>query len=237
MASVLLRRRPALCASLMGRNRKEFLRALPKARGADVLELRADSLDLPDPEEIKELITRIKHLTKLPVLLTLRPEWEGGLFTGSEDERFHLLRECGALAEGVDIELNTNPRRRNVIIENMKKKGKEIIISCHDFEGTPGEDEAVKILKKGFKAGADIAKFAAMPKTKGDVFELMVATREASKLGNVCTISMGELGKVSRIIAPFYGSCMTYVSAGREAAPGQMEVGDMLEILKMVGLR
>jgi len=237
MASALLGKRPALCASLMGRNGKEFLHALGKAEGADVIELRADSLDSPDLDEVKDLIALVRGSTGLPLLLTLRPEWEGGLFKGSEEERLHIMKECIPSVEAVDMELETARSRRNGLVRELKKRGREVIISSHDFEATPAEGDVLKTLKKGLGAGADISKLATTPETMSDVFELMSATRKASKLGNVCTIAMGELGRVSRIVAPFYGSCMVYASTGREAGPGQLEVGDMLKILKMVGLR
>jgi 3-dehydroquinate dehydratase type I len=52
----------------------------------------------------------------------------------------------------------------------------------------------------------------------------------------VIAFCMGEKGKISRIVAPLLGSYLTYAawSKGKEAAPGQMTIKEMMEIFRIV---
>jgi len=45
---------------------------------------------------------------------------------------------------------------------------------------------------------------------------------------------MGEKGKHSRVIAPVYGSVMTYGYVDTPTAPGQLKVDELKKILKML---
>ncbi len=78
-------------------------------------------------------------------------------------------------------------------------------------------------LEEAFLAGADIAKLAVMPHSMRDILDLLEVTLDAEMLVRaVCTIAMGKLGKHTRVIAPFYGSVLTYASVEStvSAAPG-----------------
>jgi len=57
------------------------------------------------------------------------------------------------------------------------------------------------IIHESLEAGADIAKLAVMPGSLTDVLRLLEVTLLSK--GPVCTISMGETGKHSRVIALF----------------------------------
>ena len=78
--------------------------------GADLLELRIDFLENPDPDDVKNLINEIKF----PVVATNRRKEEAGFFKGSESERIEIILEAARAADIVDIELGTN-------IEDLKK--------------------------------------------------------------------------------------------------------------------
>ena len=85
--------------------------------------------------------------------------------------------------------------------------------------------------------GADIAKVADMPQSRVDVLTLMVATEEFTATQAkrpVITMSMGELGFVSRVCGQLFGSAATFGSAGRPSAPGQMEVRELASVLKVL---
>jgi len=51
----------------------------------------------------------------------------------------------------------------------------------------------------------------------------------------VCTIAMGKLGKHTRVIAPFYGSVLTYASveSTMSAAPGQLPVDELKKVMEL----
>ena len=93
------------------------------------------------------------------------------------------------------------------------------------------------ILEEAFLAGADIAKLAVMPNSRRDILDLLEVTMDARETGRAaCTIAMGKLGKHTRVIAPFYGSVLTYASVDNtiSAAPGQLPVNEVKKIMELL---
>ena len=76
----------------------------------------------------------------------------------------------------------------------------------------------------------DVAKIAVMPGSLREVFVFFEVTLKAKRL--VCSIAMGDIGKHSRIIAPVYGSLLTYGYVRKPVAPGQMRVDEILKGLR-----
>ena len=92
-------------------------------------------------------------------------------------------------------------------------------------------------LEEAFLAGADIAKLAVMPHSMRDVLDLLESYTGCQGSGRaVCTIAMGKLGKHTRVIAPFYGSVLTYASVEStvSAAPGQLPVDELKKIMELL---
>merc|ERR1712087_1028512 len=70
----------------------------------DVVELRADALDVLSPAQLRKQIS-IARLCELPLMLTLRSEGLGGAFSGSDEQYAHLLElAVRAGCEWLDIE-------------------------------------------------------------------------------------------------------------------------------------
>jgi len=208
--------------------------------GADILEIRLDLLGIRDLEIAAETITKIKSETGLPVILTNRSSAEGGKWEGKETERIRLLKDLLSLKDGpdaVDIELSAGREARDRAVKAAKACGKTIIISSHDFLKTPAFQEMKTIFEEAFLAGADIAKLAVMPHSMRDVLDLLRAALDATEAGGaVCAIAMGKLGKHTRVIAPFYGSVLTYaaVEGTVSAAPGQFQVDEVKKIMELL---
>lgn len=208
--------------------------------GADILEIRLDLLGIRDLEAAAETIRKVKSEIRLPVILTNRSIMEGGKWEGKEDERIGLLTNLLFIKDGpdaVDIELSAGREEKDQVIKVAKECGKTVIISSHDFSKTPSFQEMGTIFEEAFLEGADIAKLAVMPHSMRDVLNLLrvaLETREAG--GAVCAIAMGKLGKHTRVIAPFYGSVLTYaaVEGTVSAAPGQLQVEEVKKIMELL---
>jgi 3-dehydroquinate dehydratase-1 len=196
-----------------------------KKLGADILELRIDLLD----SNARQALLDVKK-TGIPVIITNRMREEGGAWAGSEDERIQTLVSLLPLADAVDIELCAE--KRDYVVEKTRGAGKTVIISTHDFKKTPETRVMTGMLKESFEAGADIAKLAVMPNSLEDVLHLLEVTLHAK--GAVCTIAMGEIGRHSRIVAPVYGSVMTYGYVENAIAPGQLRVDELRSILELL---
>jgi 3-dehydroquinate dehydratase (EC 4.2.1.10) len=200
--------------------------------GADVLELRLDLLNFSDLEEAKNTIERIKVNTNLPCIATNRLQTDGGKWEGSEEERIALLTDILPFVEAIDIELSADAGQRSKLIEAAKAADVTVIVSAHDFNSTPSVEEMKKILNNAYDAGADIAKLAVMAQSKQDVLNVLQATADMDK--PVCTIAMGEIGKHSRIVAPCYGSRLTYGAIAKAVAPGQIKIHELRSALEIL---
>lgn len=196
-----------------------------KQLGADILEIRLDLQDV-DP---KLLIKDVKELG-LPIIITNRAKHDGGAWKGTEQERIDLLVSTMPLADAVDIELCSEGR--DIVVKNAKILGKTIIVSTHDFEKTPDLESMTDILEESFAAGADVTKLAVMAKSYEDVLRLLEVTLHSNK--PICTIAMGEKGRFSRIVAPIYGSVMTYGYVETAIAPGQIRVDELKKIREIL---
>jgi len=228
---------PSICAAAMAPTVSEFLDVLGNVGTADLVEIRADGLT--DFSQITKLLKQAKSVTNLPIIFTLRTKKEGGAFNGTEAERIDCIKENMDLADIIDIELKMDEAERDEIINIAKEKEITVILSYHDFEKTPVEDEMISVLKEGEAAGADIAKLAVTANFGGDVIRLLNVTQEMTKKLKIplCTLSMGKAGTISRIAAPIFGSAITYGYVTRETAPGQLSVRELDSMLNAIGVR
>ena len=180
--------------------------------GADLLEIRLDALKSPTPDMALDIIREIDF----PVIATNRISTEGGYFSGSEKERTDILMAAAREAEYVDIELQCKEIYRSPIIETARKS----IISFHDFDKTPPLEKLLEIVEEENELG-DIAKFAVTPQNMADTITVL---NVLSKYPNTVAISMGEMGKYTRVVGPLLGAPFTFASAGSVTAPGQLDL-------------
>lgn len=123
------------------------------------------------------------------------------------------------------------------LISDLQRYSVKVIASNHDFLKTPSKEQLIARLACMQRMGADIAKIAVMPEVPEDVLTLLCATREMEKKHPetpVITMSMGRLGVLSRMGGGLFGSALTFASAGKASAPGQVEVEQLRGILKML---
>ena len=203
-----------------------------KMLGADILEIRFDLLNITTPHDAEKLVNDIKSATNLPCIATNRLQSEGGKWSGTEEDRTRILIDILGTVDAVDIELSASKDVRERVVQSAKDAGKTIIVSSHDFNRTPAVERMRKTLDDCLEAGADIAKLAVMPETMQDVLNLLQVTQDSK--APVCTISMGDLGKHSRIVTSCYGSVLTYGSVGDAVAPGQLRVDELKTVLEML---
>ena len=218
-----------ICVSVGETTAAAALTAVASVVGADVIEIRLDYLTDADATPFCEQGT-------VDVLFTCRPDWEGGLFVGAEQDRLAILTRaviCGAAY--IDVELEAPESTRGSLLDSIKTYGNktELILSNHDFSATPPYDHLVEKVVAMRDKGADIGKLITTA-TKGSdvitIFKILDYAREIDF--PLIAFCMGEAGAVSRVSTCDLGGFMTYCSCdGKEVtAPGQMSVGQMREI-------
>jgi 3-dehydroquinate dehydratase/shikimate dehydrogenase len=179
--------------------------------GADIVELRLDSVG--DPDVAAALAGR-----QSPVIVTCRPEWEGGAFKDTEAERKKIL-DC-ALQQGVEyIDLEFKAAFASELIASTGGKG--IVLSSHDFDGVPSDlTDRVRAMRA---AGAEIVKIAITARSLADNLQLL----QLERARNTVLIGMGPVGVATRVLAAHFHSHWTY--AGDAHAPGMMAAARMLD--------
>jgi 3-dehydroquinate dehydratase/shikimate dehydrogenase len=181
---------------------------------ADLIELRLDTVR--DPSVAGALAGR-----RRPVIVTCRPTWEGGEFTGSEEERKKILADALSLgAEYVDIEWRA--RFDDLIAQ---AGGRRIVLSTHDYLGIPIDLTArVHAMRS---TGAEVIKIAATMSCLSDCVPLLDLGAQSGRQGGLALIGMGRYGLATRVLAGRFGSIWTYAGALKDI--GQLSAHALLK--------
>ncbi|BDA45169.1 3-dehydroquinate dehydratase [Coccomyxa sp. Obi] len=204
--------------------------------GADVLELRVDFLkdmDLYDPAPSLKRLLEGCEAAGLPAIVTFRPAWETGQYTGPEPPRLAALKTAAELgAQYVDVEyLAAEPFFAS---HGKVPSSTQLILSHHDYTETPSDEVLEAFVEGMFQSGADIAKLATMPqRIEHSARMLALPSKFAGR--RVIALAMGEKGLASRILAPKFGSFLTFgaLSPSRISAPGQPTVTQLRRVYRL----
>lgn len=173
------------------------------------------------------------------LLVTLRSKGEGGCADPDPEGYYSIISEVirTGLPDLIDVELSSGDETVRRLIEEAHDAGIAVILSNHDFEGTPERDEIISRLCRMQDLGADITKIAVMPRSSQDVITLLSAALEMKEnLADrpMIAISMGKQGVISRIAAEYFGSAITFASVTGASAPGQTDAAELKAILSMI---
>ena len=212
------------CVSVAEKTPKKIKQTLLKSlKKSDYAEIRFDFLK---PNLVPDALDLIKKDLKKCVG-TLRPISEGGNFSGNEKNRISILK---LIAEYnpflLDVEFNTLRKNKNLsrYIKNTKTN---VLVSWHDFKQTPN----ISVLKNKIlqmKKFSNNIKIVTMAKSINDAsYVLSLYNNNKVKL---IAFSMGNYGRMSRLLCLLLGSPYTYVSLGKPIAPGQFSVDEVKSI-------
>ena len=207
---------------------------------ADLAEFRIDLLDFAsDTKQVIALGQKLNQILKdKPLIATIRTHNEGGNLTVSDQKYAEIYQEYlkHPFMQLLDIEMFRDAKQVDKLTQIAHQKNVLVIMSNHDFQKTPDQTEIVKRLLAQDQMGADILKIAVMPQSKADVFTLMNATLEVSQHTQkpLLTMSMGQLGKITRIATANMGGNLSFGMIGEASAPGQIDVTQLKQFLKVV---
>ncbi|MEW6222372.1 MAG: type I 3-dehydroquinate dehydratase [Candidatus Hadarchaeota archaeon] len=221
---------PAVCGAVIGNSVGEMKKVMAGAvkDGADVIELRIDGLrGQPGWEGLLK--------SKLPVILTNMSKREGGFFTGDDKARTEELMKGIELGVScVDLEFSTPQVLRSRVIKKAKSNGVSVIVSRHDFTGTPAPARLLHVLDEIAGVGCDIAKVVTFAKNRWDAFRMMdfIVQTQGRLSIPVIAFSMNDAGVITRFIGTIFGSPLVYAAAGKRTAPGQLDVSTTKSLLR-----
>jgi 3-dehydroquinate dehydratase type I len=231
-----------ICVSVIEESLPEVITSSVKCKsqGVDIVELRLDYLKDPITSENLKALYDVKMNVDLPMIVTIRPPWEGGNYKESEESRIDLLFK--AIKQGfdyVDIELKIEDNKRNALVAKAWDNGVKTIISNHDFEGTPAKEKILDQIKECHNAKGDLAKVAYQCHTIDDTYNVLWAGLIVKNLKLPFSImGTGPFGYITRILGPFVGSHFVYssIELGREAAEGQIPIATLKGLWNILGI-
>lgn len=207
---------------------------------ADLAEFRIDLLSFAS--DTKQVIALGHELKKIlghkPMIATIRTKNEGGQLEISDADygKTYQAYLKNPFMDWLDVEMFRDQKVVSEIVQKAHQKKVLVVMSNHDFQKTPSQDEIEKRLLKQDQMGADILKIAVMPKSKQDVFTLRNATLKVSQQTTkpLLTMSMGQLGTISRVATANMGGSYSFGMIGQASAPGQIDVTKLKQILQTV---
>ncbi len=195
---------------------------------ADAIELRLDFLEEVNETILQELIEQCKK----PVIVTYRSQNYG---VGAEQtERLFLLQKASEFgASYIDVEFN--PDADNGFLSELSKGNARIILSYHNFNGTPALPELLRILSTMLSLPCDAVKIVTFANSEQDnhtVLTLIPAVRKQGK--QIVAFCMGPKGRKSRIESIKLGALLSFASLekGKESAAGQLTIDEMRKELE-----
>ena len=216
------------CVSIAENTPKKLIQTLKIAlKKSDYVELRFDFLKA---EQIPQVLETVKKDLK-KIVCTLRPKTEGGKFAGNEKERISILK---LIAEYnpflLDIEFNTMKQNKD-LVKYLKTTKTKLLISGHDFKKTPSLTELKKKLNQMSKFSSNV-KIVTTAKSTEDSTRVLQLYSNKEKI-NLIAFTMGNPGRISRILSLYLGSPYAYVSLGKPVAPGQFSLDEVKKIINL----
>lgn len=166
------------------------------------------------------------------IIFTLRTRQEGGQIELTDREYLDLIKEINAIynPDFIDFEYFSHKAVFNEMLDFPN-----LVLSYHNFEETP--ENLMESFSEMTKLAPRVVKIAVMPKNEQDVLNLMNYTRGFKALNpeqTYATMSMGKLGRISRLAGDIVGSSWTFVSIDEASAPGQVSLCDMKKIIDIL---
>jgi 3-dehydroquinate dehydratase-1 len=243
MKPIVIRGRPAaegrvplLCVPLIGASRDALLAEAAAVRSSapDIVEWRVDYFGaIDDADAVVETALALRQeLPGLPLLFTRRSLREGGqrVQIGEQAVVDVYVAVCEAdCVDLVDYEMSNEPARIGAVRDASRRHGIGLVCSYHNFEETPPAEALAAYFRRAQELGGDVAKVAVMPTRREDVLTLLSATLRASQTLDLplISVSMGELGALSRVVGFAFGSALTFGVGAGASAPGQLPIGEL----------
>lgn len=191
---------------------------------ADMIEVRLDYLqdfECGNPEGLRALLED----KPLPAIITWRAASEGGRQQVDDRVRLRLLIEgAQRFADYCDIEASHYEEAARLSPDLSR-----LIVSYHNFDETPSD--LADIYDRVTALPAAVHKIVTQANSVTDslaIFKLLNRSRTEGR--DLIALGMGELGVITRVLGPAFGSFLTYgaLGHGKESAPGQPSCAELI---------
>ena len=201
------------------------------------IEVEVRQLDL-DAVDLNSALSTIVEAVDLPLVMTCRPERQGGYYPGSEEQRIEALRaaiKCGP--RWIDLESDIGKSTRDDLMD-LTGDDTGVIASVHSIDGTPPPSMITQDIEDNQDLG-DIIKacYATTNRTEGlRIFEAAWELRESGI--NTALMGLGPGGDWARIHAPLLGQFMVYTtteSGWHLSQQGRINASDLQTAWSLLG--
>ncbi len=197
-----------ICVRILEETANDLLTTLNELSDEhDFFELRLDYLSGLNQTMLEGILNQVN----VSVIATIRTENEGGRFAGSTDEYIKLIKTCyESNVDYVDVELHQLETNPDLAAQTDDKR---TIVSYHNFELTPDDNQLQKILDRMQKLAPNgIYKIAVQAQTVEDVVRLTDLQRSQPK-NKTIIIAMGGKGQLLRLLSLSLGAFTTYAES------------------------
>ncbi|HEY3444193.1 MAG TPA: shikimate dehydrogenase [Paludibaculum sp.] len=197
--------------------------------GERFLEFRLDYL--PNPQDGLAVIRAFLELyPEATVMATCRRHQNHGRYNGSIEEEFKVLAaavEAGARAVDIEIESAESPLARMDLLEGRVT----VIVSYHNFEGTPAMDA---VMRRMLKVPAAIYKVVTTARKPSDNLRVLALAKAYPKTPLIL-LAMSETGFPSRVLCTAMGGVYTYAAptAVDGTAAGQVSARTLRQLYRV----
>jgi 3-dehydroquinate dehydratase-1 len=129
----------------------------------------------------------------------------------------------------VDVELRS-VRSMAPLLREVAGVGAALILSHHDFRGTPRLPVLRAKVRAAISAGADIAKIATTLRSPADLAVLLQLLAVPSAVP-LAVMGMGPLGRAARPLLAIAGSLLNYGYLDRPQVPGQIAAARLRAVI------
>lgn len=220
----LIKMKTEVCIPITAETAEEAIKDMKQAEKlADLVELRIDFIKNIDENKLEKLLKSKKK----KIIVNCRPKSLCGNFDGNEEKRINLLKKAILKSDFIDIEIESDKNTIKKIIGSRNKS--KIIVSHHNLKETPSLKELNNEYNEIKKLNPDLIKIVTTANSVNDNFIIFNLLKGKNDLIAFC---MGLRGQISRILAPKYGSRITFASLkeGKESASGQISIEEMKDI-------
>lgn len=163
-------------------------------------------------------------------IITIRASEQGGQYSGDDAEKISILEHVLNIGPwAIDLEYGfakKNPEFVNVV----QKTATRLLVSWHDFDGTPPIDSLLGIAGRMSMISNHI-KVVTMAQGVQDLLTIEKLRKEAKDSGiNITAFAMGPIGQTSRVSSALSGELAYTILPGKKVAAGQLDIESMNQL-------
>lgn len=208
--------------------------------GSEDISILWDRLSQKKPDLVEFRFDRISDLAILEIIGETKKEFKTIATDRGKRDAATRKKLLQAAAESgfdfVDVDLEDQASRE--IIPALKDSKSQLIISYHDFSGTPSNDALSKVLNKARLSGADVCKIVTTAKHPRDNLAVLSFVESNVSTARLVSFAMSRIGIPSRVLTTLYGAEFTFASLDErsQTAEGQLSIDNLRKVWQILGV-